>query len=125
MPQQFIVDDDLVELVWELAKPRPFENLSFNAALRRVLAAKRGRDRGGDFEVVIGGKKTPSPSASAWAASVPELKSKKGLTTWKALCDYFDIDTAGDSARRRLKNWVRENKPGWPPVPSIRSQTDG
>ena len=34
---KFYVDDDLVELVWQLAKPKPFENLSFSAALRRVL----------------------------------------------------------------------------------------
>jgi hypothetical protein len=124
MPQQFAVDNDLVELVWDLAEPRPFENLSFNTALRRVLIGKRARERGGDFEVVVSGKKTPSPSASAWVASVPELKNKKGLTTWQAICDYFKIDTAGDSARRRLKNWVKENQPGWPPVPSIRSQAD-
>lgn len=124
MPQQFLIDDDLVELVWDLAKPKPFENPSFNTALRRVLTSKRGRDRGGDFEIVAGGKKTPSPSASAWASSIPELKNKKNLSTWKAICDHFDIDTAGDSARRRLKNWVRENRPGWPPVPSIRSQMD-
>lgn len=35
--QQFAVDDDVVDAVWQLAKPRPFENLSFSSALRRVL----------------------------------------------------------------------------------------
>ena len=41
---QFTVDDDLVELVWRLANPRPFENLSFSNALRRVLADERKDD---------------------------------------------------------------------------------
>ena len=36
MPQ-FDVDEDLAALVERLAKPKPFENLSFSAALRRVL----------------------------------------------------------------------------------------
>jgi len=34
----FPVDDDVVALVWETAKPAPFEQLSFSDALRRVLA---------------------------------------------------------------------------------------
>lgn len=33
----FPVDDDVVALVWEQAEPAPFEQLSFNEALRRVL----------------------------------------------------------------------------------------
>ena len=35
---QFDVDDDLVAFVWQLAKPKPFEQLTFSQALRRVLA---------------------------------------------------------------------------------------
>ena len=35
MPQQFEIDDDVVELVQRLANPRTFE--PFNAALRRLL----------------------------------------------------------------------------------------
>lgn len=35
---QFDVDDDLVDLIWQLAKPKPFEQLTFSQALRRVLA---------------------------------------------------------------------------------------
>tara|TARA_B100001105_G_scaffold79705_1_gene63144 strand:+ start:2785 stop:3312 length:528 start_codon:yes stop_codon:yes gene_type:complete len=35
--QSFTVDDDLVSLVWERARPKPFEQLSFSDALRRVL----------------------------------------------------------------------------------------
>jgi len=35
---QFDVDDDLVALIWQLAKPKPFEQLTFSQALRRILA---------------------------------------------------------------------------------------
>ena len=33
----FSVEDDLIKLVWEQARPAPFEQLSFSEALRRVL----------------------------------------------------------------------------------------
>ena len=36
------VDDDIVALVWKLAKPKPFENLTFNGALRRVFQEQLG-----------------------------------------------------------------------------------
>ena len=36
MPQ-FNVDEDLAALVERLAEPKPFEHLTFNNALRRVL----------------------------------------------------------------------------------------
>lgn len=131
MPQ-FTVDDDLAALVWRLAKPRPFENLSFSAALRRVLhspivpAAMDGKHD--DLDELLaeakaaaraGSKKAPTPSPTEWVATVPELKTRKGLNTWKAVCDVLKIDTAGDSARRKLKNWVKVNRPTWPPVPDI------
>lgn len=129
MPQ-FNVDDDLAALVERLAKPRPFENLSFNAALRRVLQEyiKPKKVITTDLDQLLAEalaaakkepKKAPSPSPQQWAASVPELKVKKNLNTWKAVCDLLRIDTAGDSARRKLKNWVKANRPNWPPVPEI------
>ena len=34
---QFDVDDDLVALIWQLAKPKPFEQLTFSQALRQIL----------------------------------------------------------------------------------------
>jgi hypothetical protein len=124
---QFYVDDDLAALVEKLAKPKPFENLSFNDALRRVLLGgavlptKIGVDD--ELEQSLASrnivKKAVSPSASQWVASVPELKSKKGLTNWKAICVALKIDVAGDSARRKLKNWVKANRPSWPAVPDI------
>ena len=130
MPQ-FNVDEDLAALVEKLAKPKPFENLTFNNALSRVLTDLCPIPKNTDFEDldqmlarVIENKKNtpkkaPSPSAQQWVALVPELKNNRALTTWKAVCDHLKIDTGGDSARRRLKNWVSENKASWPEVPSI------
>lgn len=129
MPQ-FTVDEDLAALVERLAKPKPFENLSFNAALRRVLQ-EHIKPKKVDLEKLFaesmelvknGPKKAPSPSPQQWAASVPELKSKKGLNTWQAICDLLKIDTAGDSARRKLKNWVKANRPNWPSVPELHGE---
>ena len=130
MPQ-FNVDEDLAALVEKLAKPKPFENLTFNNALRRVLTDLCSIPKNTDFEDLDQmlaramenkkntPKKAPSPSAQQWVALVPELKNNRALTTWKAVCDHLKIDTVGDSARRRLKNWVSENKASWPEVPSI------
>jgi len=127
----FEVEDDLIELVWKLAKPEPFESLSFSAALRKVLAGhlsgkadpKTDEKSLDDWinEILAGQKagpkKAPTPDASEWASSIPELKSKKSLNSWKAICDELHIDPAGDSARRKLKTWVKDNRPQWPPVP--------
>ena len=130
MPQ-FNVDEDLAALVEKLAKPKPFENLTFNSALRRVLKNLSAPTEDAGVETLDQllaesmalakkePKKAPSPSAQQWAALVPELKNKKVLTTWKSLCDHLKIQTGGDSARRRLKNWVKENKASWPEVPGI------
>ena len=131
MPE-FTVDDDLAALVWQLAKPKPFEVLSFCAALRRVLhapAAAAATDGDVDeldallphpaYLVKAEPKKAPTPSPTEWVAIVPELKGKRGLHTWKAICDMLKIDTAGDSARRKLKNWVKLHRPMWPAVPDI------
>lgn len=129
MPQ-FNVDEDLAALVEKLAKPKPFENLTFNSALRRVLQnlMKPAEDDMEPLNRLLAEsmalakkepKRAPSPSAGQWIALVPELKNKRGLSSWKALCDHLKIQTGGDSARRRLKNWVREHKPTWPEVPGI------
>jgi hypothetical protein len=52
-----------------------------------------------------------------WLKSIPELSNYTNLNTWRAICDHLKIDVAGDSARRKLKNWVIKNKPEWPDVP--------
>ena len=131
MPE-FNVDDDLAALVWQLAKPKPFEVLSFSAALRRILQAPVATVptgmKGDDLDALLSQstylakaepKKAPTPSPTEWVATVPELKGRKGLHTWKAICDILKIDTAGDSARRKLKNWVKLHRPMWPAVPDI------
>jgi len=41
--QSFTVDDDLVALIWERAKPKPFEPMTFSDALRRVLDVHDGK----------------------------------------------------------------------------------
>lgn len=130
--QQFPVDDELAALVERLARVKPFEHLSFNDALWRVMRAHvlpKATENGGDpldklVEDAMANapsllKKAPTPSVSEWVESVPDLKNRKGLTTWKAVCTLLKIDTAGDSARRKLKNWVKANRPGWPLVPDI------
>ena len=134
MPQ-FTVDDDLAELIWQLAKPKPFENLTFNAALKRIHMDSNA-SIGGVFaaptEVNVRGatsqpneracqKKAPSPNPAEWAESVPELRGLGNLSTWKAICDALRIEVAGDSARRKLKNWVKIHHPKWPAVPGTES----
>jgi hypothetical protein len=64
-------------------------------------------------------KRASSPRPETWVSSVPELRLASGLRTWKDICDYFEIRTEGDSARRKLKNWVKRNHPGWPEVPDV------
>lgn len=128
MPK-FEVDEDVARLVERLANPKPFENLSFNNALRRILTGLVSGDLkplvnldellADSMEIAAGTqpKKAASPSALDWVASVPELKTKRRLTNWKAICDHLHIQTGGDSARRKLQTWVKANKPAWPPVP--------
>lgn len=128
------VDDELAFQVDRLApRHKPFEPLSFQEGLRRVLEQHVSKTPPLDIpelarQVVIENavalardiiKKAPTPSAIQWAQSVPELKKFKHFTTWKTITDHLDIETAGDSARRKLKNWVKANKPDWPPVPDI------
>jgi len=128
MPK-FDVDDDVAELVAHLAHKGPFEQLSFNDALKRVLSqlvAGQGAGNGARSphprvapSRIEPLKKAPSPSATEWAASVPELRTRRGLSTWKAICDVLEIDPAGDSARRKLKAWVSLHRPTWPAVPEV------
>ncbi|WP_031364216.1 hypothetical protein [Caballeronia sordidicola] len=136
MPQ-FHVDADLARLIEKLADPEPFENISFNDALKRVIEGfltttgvpKTGSDpRLIDPEALLvesmtfqnarqTRKRAASPKAKDWAASIPSLKNQRGLSNWKAICEFLQIETGGDSARRKLDAWVKENKPGWPEVP--------
>jgi hypothetical protein len=138
MPQ-FTVDDDLAALVEKLAKPKPFENLTFNNALRRVLTSLTTprKEVDDELEQLLKDamaeaalkkkevKKTPSPSARKWVDSVPELQNKKALGSWREICNFLKIDVGRDSARRALKSWVKAHKPDWPSVPEVDSDTWG
>ena len=132
MPQ-FTIDEDLAAIVEKLAKPRPFENLTFNNALRRVLAQYvRVQDPSpvpdakldellAKAQQVAGRvpKKARTPDPISWVQTVPELRSRRELSSWAAICKHLEIDTAGDSARRKLASWVQVHKPSWPVVPQI------
>lgn len=120
MPK-FEVDADVAALVEKLAHRQPFENLTFNEALRRVL----GEIDESALQVPTATVrvhadrqlKTPSPDAEVWADSVPELRNTPGLQNWKDICRHLRVDTGTDSARRILAKWVSAHHPDWPPVP--------
>lgn len=139
----YVIESDVVALVAELAKPEPFE--SFSDALRRVLEGVRDGSGSGQSGVVGRSvdelladiealpeadgdrlvervqqrrrERAPSPDPQLWVGSVSELRNMTGLNSWKAICDHFRINVGGDSARRKLQDWVRKNKPHWPSVP--------
>lgn len=121
MPK-YDVDDDVAALVERLAQKRPFEHLSFNDALKRILPRlPDSPTRGSDLHALFpsGPKKAPSPSAVEWVAKIPELSKKGSLTNWTAICHHLGIRPEGDSARRKLKSWVAANRPSWPAVPEV------
>jgi hypothetical protein len=65
--------------------------------------------------------KPVTPHVSDWVALIPELKPhSRELTTWKAVCDFLKIEVGGQSARRKLQKWVRENRLLWPGVPDFK-----
>lgn len=127
MRQRFFVDDDLVEKVWVLAQPKPFENLSFNDALRRVLKQPTRLDElsADDLLAELASDKpkrrtrAQSPDARLWLAQVPELATNPKLHNWISICRHLGIDANGDSARRSLSSWVADNRPEWPTVPTV------
>lgn len=63
------------------------------------------------------GQKSPSPSAYDWCRKVPELSKFSDRVKWTEICDYLNIEVGGNSARRALKDWIRENRRGWPTIP--------
>jgi hypothetical protein len=139
--KRFAVPDDLVELVWRRAEPKPFEKLEFHEALRRVLGERKSKaaeqpaladellaelaamddkefaTKHPNYEKPRRRVRAPSPRPDAWLSKVAELSSMSHLRTWRDICDHFKIDVGGDSARRKLAEWVTVNRPKWPPVP--------
>lgn len=61
----------------------------------------------------------PSPKPKDWLIKIPELRSVPNLGSWKAICGHLGIEVAGDSARRRLNDWVMVNRPNWHSVPEV------
>ena len=62
-------------------------------------------------------KKTGSPSVRDWVDQIQDLRRVSGLNSWRDVCDHLRIQVDGDSARRRLKIWVEQNRPNWVSVP--------
>lgn len=132
----FDVDDDVAAAVERLARPRPFENLSFNAALRRVLEGLgevQPQAEVFDFDELMeesnalfyeGALRGASPNAADWAATVPDLRGRT-FESWQAICDALGIEVGGDSARRRLQAWVASHRPGWPQVLEVAERPTG
>jgi len=63
------------------------------------------------------GGRSPSPPVSDWLRGVPELLRVPELNNWAAICRYLRVSVDGDSARRRLAEYVRDKRPDWPKVP--------
>ncbi len=125
------VDDELALVVERIARKKPFENLTFQDALWRVIREHVQKDTTLENPDPLEGllsearatiahaTKKPTPSVDRWVESVPELKKHRHLTTWKAVCDHLGVKPGFDSARRKLMKWVSVNKPDWPPVPDV------
>jgi hypothetical protein len=81
---------------------------------------KKRRTKKPESEGTRNGKKR-SPSAYEWSRGVRELSGLSGRVTWRAICEYLRIDVGVDSGRRVLKEWARENRRNWPPIPEPES----
>lgn len=84
---------------------------------KNLLALKvgsRGVDKSLDNKKPL---KASSPKPSDWLHQVPELSTLPHTASWKAICDHLGIEVGGDSARRSLKAWAKENKKHWPDIP--------
>lgn len=134
--KNFPVDDDLVALIWQRANPRPFENLSFSEALRRVITGTQPKaepnrkkpspisadellaelNAMGNYKVTRR-QRAQSPRPVNWLSTVPELRSIPNLRTWQDICAHLGVEVGRDSARRKLKEWVQNKHPKWPEVP--------
>ncbi len=87
-----------------------------------TTTTKEGRSYSRKKQFSSNTSKSPSPDPYYYASKIPELKwltANRPFLTWQAICDSLQIDVSGDSARRKLKRWVEENKPFWPEVPEL------
>ena len=91
-----------------------------NSSTTNTSATKEGRSFRQNRLYANNSSKSPSPDTYTYASKIPELKfltTQRPFLTWKEICDSFQIDVRGDSARRKFKKWVVNNKPSWPEVP--------
>jgi hypothetical protein len=96
-----------------------------NVVTKMIASSNNPADNAGSPRDIIGeigekhhSTKAASPNAREWLAKVPELRNKSHLKTWQSICDYLQIPVDGDSARRRIKKWAKENNKRWPDVPN-------
>ncbi|BCV43894.1 MULTISPECIES: hypothetical protein [Shewanella] len=120
------VDEKVASRIELLVKKQPFENITFNEALIRLLELIPSEGPNADkiLESLLESlpdksKVKSSPRPSEWIKEVPELNMRGRFSTWKSICDFLDIDVGTDSARRKLQAWVARNKPNWPKVPEV------
>ncbi|ENM3757311.1 hypothetical protein [Vibrio cholerae] len=125
MPKYY-VDVNVASKIEALVKKEPFEELTFNDALIRLLALIPSEipdvdEILNDILASIPNKSRvkASPRPSEWVKEVSELSGKGKFTTWKSICDFLSIDVGSDSARRKLQAWVTSNRPDWPKVPEV------
>ncbi len=113
---------EIVDLVAELANPKAFESLP-DALHRLLIDIKRSALAGSTPVLATRGRgrvsgRAASPVPAKWRDSVPDLRGFPNLTTWRAICRHLDIAVNGDSARRKLRDWVSTHRPHWPAVPA-------
>lgn len=140
------VDDDVLAMVWSMSKPKPFEKLDFNSALKRILIEVSDGEklRPSDLNDIdpdhllaelesigkLGNVKNynikknsrrKSPSVKEWLRAVSKVddafKNNTKIKFWEDVCDALKIETYGASARLVLEKWVERNKPNWPAIP--------
>lgn len=125
MPK-YHVDAEVASKIEMLVKKEPFEDLTFNDALIRLLAlvpseVPNADDILNDLLASLPNKSNvkSSPRPLEWVKEIPELNGKGKFSTWKSICDFLSIDVGADSARRKLQSWVTSNRPHWPKVPEV------
>jgi len=124
MPK-YDVDEVLAAEIEAFVKKKPFEEMSFSQAVEKLLVLAKKAQSSDILEIDSSkrdSKKLLSASGrrKAWILQIPELNGKGRFSTWRSICDHLGVDVGTDSARRRLKVWVSENKPDWPKVPNAK-----
>ena len=124
--QNFLIDTEVALRIEKLVKNKPFEALTFNEALIRLLDLLEQKGHGKQNTPIPKKEKSKDKARRLrreWVAKIPELSGKCSFNTWAAICKHLGLDPKSSSARRVLRIWVSENKPDWPPVPGAIERT--